>query len=139
LALAAGIVELLSPTFGFVFVSLAALPAALLAWLGVPLPFQLLAFALTLLLSLVFLRPLIAGRLKAQGVPTRTQALIGRVGLLTAACEAPSGLGRVEVEGQDWAARCCTGLPAGVRVRITGAEGIVLSVEPVEQDVPQNQ
>lgn len=132
-ALAAGIVELLSPTFGFVFVSAAALAAAGLAAAGATLVWQLCAFAVVLLASLLFLRPRLVGRLGAQGVAGRTDALVGRLGVVTAAVDPVSGLGRVEVSGQDWAARCDSPLAPGAGVRVTGADGIVLLVEPAQR------
>ncbi len=124
---------MLSPTFGFIFVSTAALVAAALAALEVPLPLQLAAFAAALLASLLFLRPRFVGRLAAQGVPTRTESLTGKVGVVTVEVDPVGGTGRVEVGGQDWAARSADRIPEGARVRVEGADGIVLLVRREEQ------
>ena len=42
------------------------------------------------------------------------------------------GSGRVLVDGHDWAARAAVAVTPGMRVRIVGADGIVLLVSPVE-------
>ena len=122
---------MLSPTFGFVFVSAGALAAAGLAALGLSFPFQLASFAVVVLACLVFLRPRLVRKLGAPGVPTRTQALTGRIGRVTVAIDPTTGSGRVEVAGQDWAAACSEPLAPDTRVRVEGADGIVLHVRPV--------
>ena len=38
------------------------------------------------------------------------------------------GTGRVNVGGEDWAARCTEPIPPGTKVRVVGADGIVLEV-----------
>ena len=141
-ALASGIIELLSPMFGFVFVSVAALVAAGLAGLGASFSLQLVAFSVVLLACLVFVRPRFARQLEAQGVATRTEALVGRVGIVTLPLDPRLHTGRVEVAGQDWAARCPVALPSGAAVRVAGADGIVLEVLPDEESpegaLPEN-
>lgn len=131
-AIAAFIVELVSPTFGFLFVGVGALVAAALAALGLSLVFQLACFTVVVLLCLVFLRPHFVKRLGAQGVPTRTDALMGSTGNVTVAIEPATGAGRVDVCGQDWAARSPQSLAPGTRVVVEGADGIVLLVRPAE-------
>jgi membrane protein implicated in regulation of membrane protease activity len=131
LAIVAALVEILIPHFGVIFVSAAAVVSALVAWIGGGLAFQLIVFAVVLAASLVVLRPRLVSKLDAPGVPSRTQALIGRRGVATQEINATLGTGRVNVEGQDWAARSPTIVPAGREVRVDGADGIVLEVTPV--------
>ena len=38
------------------------------------------------------------------------------------------GTGRVNVSGEDWAARSAEPIPAGTKVTVVGADGIVLEV-----------
>ena len=59
-------------------------------------------------------------RLGSRGVPSRTDGLIGRQGVVTHDIEATVGAGRVNVGGEDWAARAAAPLPAGTRIRIGG-------------------
>jgi len=130
-ALAAGILEVAVPAFGFLFVSLAALVAALLAVFGAAATAQIVVFAVASLAFLVVLRPLFARRLAGRGVPSRTEALAGKVAEVVEAIDPVRGSGRVLVEGHDWAARAAGPVAAGARVRIDGADGIVLLVSPL--------
>lgn len=111
--------------------AVAALGAAGVAALGLGFLWQLGCFSAAVFLLLAYVRPRFARRLDAQGVPTRTQRLAGQLGVITTAVDPVSHRGRVEVAGQDWAARCPTAISAGARVRVTGADGIVLDVEPM--------
>jgi membrane protein implicated in regulation of membrane protease activity len=128
LAIVAGIIEITIPQFGVIFVSLAALVSAGAAALGANLVIQLLAFVVTLALSLTLLRPRLVSQLDSKGVPDRTETLIGREGIVTHDIDATVGAGRVNVGGEDWAARAATRLPAGTRIRVVAADGIVLEV-----------
>jgi membrane protein implicated in regulation of membrane protease activity len=42
--------------------------------------------------------------------------------------DSTTGAGRVNVGGEDWAAKSAGPLTIGTRVRVTGADGIVLEV-----------
>lgn len=94
---------------------------------------ELVAFAV---LSIVFLlvgRRLVAARGKEQDGPIineRARALVGR----TVVLDEPivSGAGRVRIDDTVWR---ITGpdLPAGTRVRIAGADGTRLGVEPAPE------
>jgi membrane-bound serine protease (ClpP class) len=64
----------------------------------------------------------------ARGVPSRTESLVGKDGVVTHDIEPTVGAGRVNVGGEDWAARAATPIPAGTRIRVVGADGIVLEV-----------
>jgi membrane protein implicated in regulation of membrane protease activity len=130
-ALGAGILEVVIPAFGFVFVTLAALLAAVLALLSVGVAVEIVVFAAATLLFLFVLRPVFVKRMAGSGVPSRTEALRGRMAEVTEPIDPVRGTGRVLVEGHDWAARSAIPLAAGARVRIDGADGIVLIVTPL--------
>jgi membrane protein implicated in regulation of membrane protease activity len=131
LAIVAAIVEVSIPHFGVIFVSAGAVGAAVVAAIGLGIPVQVVVFAVVLALSLMLLRPRIVARLSTgPGVPSRTEALIGHDGVVTHDIESTVGAGRVNVGGQDWAARSTTPLAAGTRVRVVGADGLVLEVIP---------
>ena len=61
-------------------------------------------------------------------MPSRTEPLIGRHGQVTHDIDPTLGTGRVNVGGEDWAARSDEPIPAGTRIRVVGADGIVLEV-----------
>jgi membrane protein implicated in regulation of membrane protease activity len=82
--------------------------------------------------SLGLLRPRMLGWLgRAPGVPSRTDTLIGKQGQVTLDINPTLGTGRVNVAGEDWAARSTSVVAAGVDVRVVGADGIVLEVLPL--------
>jgi membrane protein implicated in regulation of membrane protease activity len=131
LAIVAAIVEVSIPHFGVIFVSLAAVVAAAGAFVGLGAAAQVVTFAVVLGGSLALLRPRIMARLSGgPGVPSRTDALIGQNGVVTHDIDPTIGAGRVNVGGQDWAARSPAPLATGTRVRVVGADGIVLEVTP---------
>jgi membrane protein implicated in regulation of membrane protease activity len=131
-ALGAGILEVAVPAFGFVFVTLAALVAAVLALIGLGLALQVVVFAAATLFFLLVLRRFFVHRLGGPGVPSRTEALQGKLAEVTETIDPVRGSGRVLVEGHDWAARSTVALVPGTRVRVDGADGIVLLVSPVQ-------
>jgi len=131
-ALGAGILEVAVPAFGFVFVTLAALVSAVLALLGFGTTLQVVVFAAATLFFLLVLRRFFVGRLRGPGVPSRTEALQGKLAEVIEPIDPVRGSGRVLVEGHDWAARAAVSVASGTRVRIEGADGIVLLVSPVQ-------
>jgi membrane protein implicated in regulation of membrane protease activity len=128
LAIAAALVEVLTPHFGVIFVSGGALAGALVAWVGGSLAWQVLTCVVVVAASLVLLRPRMVSKLGARGVPSRTETLIGKRGQVTEEINVTLGTGRLNVAGEDWAARSVDTIPAGTDVRVTGADGIVLQV-----------
>jgi len=129
LALLAGIVEMIVPALVCLFVAVAALLTAALAWFGASVAVQVVFFAISSLLLLLLVRPLFATRrIGGAGVPSRTEALAGKLAHVTEAIDPVRGTGRVNVAGEDWAARSAAPVPAGAEVRVDGADGIVLLV-----------
>jgi len=130
IAFVAAILEVSIPHFGSAFVSAGAIAAAAAAYLGFTIPVQVGTFVVVLIVSLVALRSTLVGRLAGQGVPSRTDTLIGCDGIVTHDIDPTMGTGRVNVGGQDWAARCTGAIAAGTKVRVVAADGIVLEVTP---------
>jgi membrane protein implicated in regulation of membrane protease activity len=129
-AIVAALIEVSIPHFGIIFVTVGALAAALAAYLAFGLPVQIILFIIVVAISFLLLRPMVLKNMGAAGVPGRTEALIGREGVVTHDIETTLGAGRVNVEGQDWAARAATPIAAGTRIKVVGADGIVLEVRP---------
>ena len=127
-AVVAAIVEVLIPHFGLAFASAGAVAAALTSFLGFSLGVQFVVFVLVLAVSLALLRPRLVARFSARGVPSRTDRFIGREGVVTHEIDRTTGAGRVNVGGDDWAARGTEVLPVGTKIRVVGADGIVLEV-----------
>ena len=83
LAIVAAIVEVSIPHFGVIFVSVAAIAAARRRTSDRASSVQLAAFIVVLAVSLLVLRPRMIRRLDAPGVPSRTELLVGREGIVT--------------------------------------------------------
>ncbi len=129
-------IEFVATHFVLFFAALGALLSACLAAVGVPPVWQLLAFAATTAaLPLLLRRPLLR-RFTGLGVPSRTEDLHGAPALVTETVDPRLATGRVTVRGQDWAATSRSRIEAGAMARVTGADGIVLVVEPAPPHHP---
>src|SRR6188474_2897370 len=82
-AFVAAIIEVSVPHFGSMFVSLGAVAGAATALLGYGVPVQFATFIVVMVASLAGLRSRLVGRLGGPGVPSRTEPLIGRHGIVT--------------------------------------------------------
>lgn len=131
-AVVAALVEIALPTFGFIFVSAGALAAAIAAWMGMSLTVQLAALLIVLAVSFLLIRPRLVARLGSKGVPSRTEALVGRRGRVTEDVNPTLGTGRVNVGGEDWKASSDRIIPAGTDIVVKGADSIVLRVSAIE-------
>jgi len=127
-AFVAAIVEVSVPHFGSMFISLGAVAGAGVALLGYGVAAQFATFTIVMVVSLAVLRTRLIGRLGGPGVPSRTDPLIGRHGMVTTDIDTTLGTGRVSVGGEDWAARSADHIAAGTRIKVVGADGIVLEV-----------
>jgi membrane protein implicated in regulation of membrane protease activity len=128
IAFVAAILEVSIPHFGSAFVSAGAIAAAAAAYLEFSLSMQVGVFVVVLIVSLAGLRSTLVGKLGGRGVPSRTEALVGRNGIVTHDIDPTTGTGRVNVAGEDWAARSREPIATGTKVRVVGADGIVLEV-----------
>jgi membrane protein implicated in regulation of membrane protease activity len=128
LAFVAAVLEVSVPHFGSAFVSVGAIAAALVAYLDYGLSVQFASFVMVLTVSLVLLRSGLVARLGGRGVPSRTDPLIGRHGMVTHDIDPVTGTGRITIAGEDWAARSHDTIAAGTKVRVVRADGIVLEV-----------
>ena len=127
-AFVAAVIEISVPHFGSMFVSLGAVAGATAALLGFDVPVQVGTFIVVMVASLGLLRSRLLGRLGGPGVPSRTEQVIGRQGMVTDDIDPVVGTGRVNVGGEDWAARSKDAIAAGTRITVVSADGIVLEV-----------
>src|SRR5262245_45546849 len=128
IAFVAAVLEVSIPHFGSAFVSAGAVAAALAAYLDYGLSVQFGTFVVVLTVSLALLRSGLVARLGGRGVPSRTEPLIGRHGLVTHDIDPVTGTGRITIAGEDWAARSHDAISVGTKVRVVAADGIVLEV-----------
>ncbi len=125
--------EIAAPGMFLIWLSGAAIATGLIAWaMPLAMPLQIVIFA-GLSIVLVF-----AGRRYLSQHPVeaadplmnqRGARLVGQTAMLVQAIE--GGTGRARVGDGEWLVKG-PDLPSGIRVRISGSEGAVLLVEPLE-------
>lgn len=134
-AMALGIAELLSLTLNLALIAAAAIVATLVAAIGLPMGFQVAAFALTGVLLVLFVRPIAMKQLKEPPVMRMgISALIGKDAL--ALTDVTRSTGRVRIGGEEWSARPYDPslvIPAGATVEVLAIEGATALVHPQEE------
>jgi membrane protein implicated in regulation of membrane protease activity len=124
--------EVLTTGFFLGTLALAAIAAAVVAWLGAALWLQVLVFAVVAGLSAAFARPLAARYLYSRhgGVSTNVAALIGAEARVVEAIDPATGAGRVLVRGDNWRALSAGGEPIapGSPVLVVEVDGTTLHV-----------
>ena len=126
-----GIAEIFVPGVFLIWLAAAAAITGFAALLGIPLAFQFGLFALLSLAAVSLGRRWYAANPVRSSDPLlndRTARLIGETVTVVTAIE--GGQGRVKVGDSVWSARG-EDAPEGSRVRVTGAQGTCLLVEPV--------
>lgn len=129
------LLELTSGDLYILCFAVGALFSALASALGLNWIWQVLFLAFFALISIFFLRPLALRWLHRSDVerPSNADAIIGRVGVVSQQIE-KGGYGRVALDGDDWKAVSKDGesIAQGRRVRITGRESIIITVEETD-------
>ena len=130
------LVELVVPCMVLIFFALGAWAAAVAAWLGCDLHWQLGVFIAVSILSLVLLRRharvFFSGRAKS-GEDKGAHPMIGRSGVVSKRIT-PFEPGEVNVGGSFWRATTGGSLDPGERVRVSSAlsdDALTLYVEPL--------
>lgn len=128
-AVVAALIELMTPSFGFIFVGIAALLSVIASLVGLPWFVQVAVFVVVLPLLLILVRPWLQKKLSAsRGVPSRAERFVGVRALVTEPVDPVRGIGRVLVAGEDWAATSKTPIPEGTEVVVESVDGIRLLV-----------
>ena len=133
LLIAGLIFEALTANLVFIWFLPGTLIAMILAFCSVPVPIQLVVFALSGLVLLFATRPL-SQRLKKRGGEVRTNkdALIGQTGLVTEEICNIRETGEVKLGGLRWSARTAVEgavIPKGTQVEILDIKGVKLIVK----------
>jgi len=128
-----GVVEAATVQLMSIWFALGAVAAMVSALLGASVWVQFGVFLAVSILVLAFTRPLVKKVLKVGRVHTNADSLVGRIAAVTVEISGPGEVGRVLVDGQDWAAVSEEGIPIapGERVLVKGIEGVKLVVEPI--------
>lgn len=138
-AVALGVAEAFSLTLAFGILGAAALVAAVVAGVGAPWAFQVLAFAVAAALGLLVIRPVaVRHRSRPALVRDGTDALIGRKATVLEEVSAQRGL--IKLAGENWSARAYDEnlvISAGTPVDIMEIQGATAIVFP--HDLPLSE
>lgn len=126
------IFEIMTPGFVIACFGIGCFAAAITQVADLGLTWQLAAFCVGTLLSLLLFRPIVLKRIHntTPQSTTNAHALIGQVGVVSTAFDDVMFEGRVKVGGDDWKARTATALAVGTRVIVEKVEGVTLTVRP---------
>lgn len=128
--------EILVPGVFLIFLAAAAALTAIAAAVGLPLPFQLVLFPLFSLGAVWFGKRWYNRNPVPSSDPLLNDRLARHVGQTVLVVEPiENGSGRVKLGDSVWTARGADA-EAGSRVRIVGADGTCLRVEPVPASLP---
>jgi membrane protein implicated in regulation of membrane protease activity len=136
LAAILGVAEILTLTAALGLLAVAALAAAGVAALGLPILAQCVTFAVVAVAGLVGIRPLVQRHLRPQFGPQHkfgVAALVGRQARVVQ--EVTGHAGRVRIGGEEWSARAYDEtlvIPAGTTVDVIEIEGATALVYPRE-------
>ena len=124
-------------TAGFVLLcfGIGALGAALVAFLGAGLAWQIVVFIVVSAAAVVLARPF-ADRISRPGVqPIAGNRMVGKWGVILQTVDPLAGTGMVRVESERWRAESMDGgqLEVGEVVKIVGVEGVRLQVRATEE------
>lgn len=126
-----GAIEMIAPGFFLMWLGLAAIIVGVLTWaLPISLPLQVALFAILSVLTVYAGKKFLKDNPIESDDPNLNNRGARLTGEIVTVVEAiADGRGRVKVGDTEWNARG-TDAAAGARVRVTGADGAVLLVEP---------
>ena len=129
-----GVAELLTTTFAFGLIAVAAVVAAVVGAFHLSFALQLVAFAVAAGAGLVFVRPIAVRHIRQPPVlRTGTAALVGRSA--TVLEEVTEHGGRVRIDGEEWSSRPYDEtlvIPVGAKVDVMEIKGATVLVYPRE-------
>ncbi|WP_150244726.1 NfeD family protein [Nocardiopsis quinghaiensis] len=134
LAIGLGIAEALTLTFVLGLLAVAALVAALLGAIGMPVAVQIIGFTASAAAGIYLVRPIMQRQMRG-GPETRSgaEALVGRSAVVLEEVDGEGG--RIKLSGEEWSARCIDEdlvIPAGTRVDVMEIDGATAVVYPRE-------
>ena len=129
------IAEIITPGFVLANFGVAAFASAIAAWFGADITVQVIVFAVASVVSFIVVRPLLTRTMlrEGKGIPTGTQAIIGREAKVTADIPTPPEAGRVKLDGDSWRAMSSNREPItiGSTVKIDSVESTTVYVSVV--------
>ena len=125
------IIEILTVGFLLFFPGVGAFLAFLTSLLIDSIAIQIGVFIVTTTLSIIFLRPLFAKLFKTKDLPTNSDSLIGKTGIVLKEIIGPDNIGQIKVQGEIWSAICKEKITLKVddTVTVDSIDGVKLVVK----------
>ena len=127
------ILEIFTVGFLLFFPGVGAFLAFITALLGANITIQIIVFALSTTLMILFIRPLVAKFFKTKDVQMNSNALIGKSGIVLKDIIGEDTVGQVKVQGEIWSAICAKDveIKKDTKITVKAISGVKLIVEEV--------
>lgn len=119
--------EILTAGFLLLWFAIAAVIAMLVSFVTTNLFIQVLVFVIVSILLLIFTRPLLSKYVKSNNTITNSNAIIGKMAIVTEEISLLNSTGQINVDGEVWSAKTMDPnltIPKGSRVEIFGIDGV---------------
>lgn len=130
------ILEIFTTGFLIFWLGIAALCSMVASFFISNLLIQTVIFVIISILLIIFTRPLINKLLKfdqKEVLPTNTNRLINKEGIVIDDIKPLSTTGKIKVGGELWSAISETEIPKNTRVKVIGIDGVKLKVEDIKE------
>ena len=133
-AIVFAIIEILTPTFFIMWFSIGSIAAGLASVFFDSFIIPFYVFAITSLLLVIYSRPL-TQKFKKTNFLSNTDALIGKIGIVTKEIKNFDDNGRIEILGQSWKASSDDNIEfaVGDKVKILSIDGVTLKVTQIKK------
>ena len=119
--------KILTAGFLLLWFAIAAVIAMLVSFVTTNLFIQVLVFVIVSILLLIFTRPLLSKYVKSNNTITNSNAIIGKMAIVTEEISLLNSTGQINVDGEVWSAKTMDPnltIPKGSRVEIIGIDGV---------------
>ncbi len=126
------IIELFTPGFIVACLGIGSVFASLVAYLGFDLDSQLISFAITTLLSLFIIRPMLYPKGGVSDkIKTNDEALINRKARVTEEINSQTNSGRVSIDGDVWRAKSDENIAVNSQVQVISINSTIVTVKKI--------
>lgn len=133
------VTELATVAFVALYLALGSVAAAIVAYGGGDLAWQLAAFVVASIVLLLLTRPVLKSRLEGEDIPTNVHQLVGKVGIVTITIDEQVSTGQIRIGTEYWTARLAEDVDHGVsmvpvdaRVTVVAVSGVTARVVPFQ-------
>lgn len=130
IAIAMFVIEASTVGLVAIWFGVGSLASAIASIFGMSFKAQIVIFIVVSIVLLLLTRPFVKKIVKPKNSPTNADTLVGKVGVVIVKIDNISGVGRINIQGLDWAAKSNTEepIPVGEKVIVNRIEGVTLIV-----------